>query len=82
MLRETVIKSMPEKIYKGNDFKLKAWNPFKEKFVRQRENIKDIYDRKPIISIAISLPEINKEISIPYVGNNIFYAEEQKANNN
>lgn len=82
VLRETVIKYMPEKIYKGNDFKLKAWNPFKEKFVRQRENIKDIYDRKPIISIAISLPEIDKEISIPYVGNNIFYAEEQKANNN
>ena len=46
-----------------------------------RENVKDIHDRKPIISIALSLPEINKEISIPYVGNNIFYAEEQRANN-
>ena len=82
MIRETIISRMPNKIYKGTDFKYKAWNPFKENFVRKKENLNDINNRKPIISIAISLPEIKKEISIPYVGNNIFYAEEQSANLN
>ena len=41
-----------------------------------KKNIQDINDRKPLISIAISYPEITKDVTVPYTVNNVYYDQE------
>jgi len=60
----------------SKDFKKDLWNPFKRNIIRKHKSIKEIDERKPLISIALSLPEISDHVSIPYVGNNRYYEEE------
>ena len=78
LIKEIVINTLDKKIFKGTDFKNKIWNPFKKEFLRKRKNIKEISERKPLISIALSIPEISQGVTTPYVGNNRYYDEEHE----
>ena len=74
ILYETTINTVNEPV--GGNYTENIWKPFKKNFLRMKKNIQDINDRKPLISIAISYPEITKDVTVPYTVNNVYYDQE------